>query len=699
MRYALLMLLVVVGLSLTASGYAAQFEEISASASIPGSFGIAWGDYDADGFPDLLLPAVATGYEVTPHGFLLYRNNHDLTFTDVSAALGFPATSSVSASGAAWGDYNNDGRLDLLAAGAVYPFLFRRDASQFVQVDAEAGFDLYHNSGASVSWCDYDGDSLLDALCSNLFGPGYLMHNDGDGTFTESSAAAGMAGDAANDQAQSAAWGDYDNDGWPDLLLARQSKAAKLYHNEGDGTFTDVSVQAGVAITGGGMAATWADYDNDGWLDCYLLTLTDYGSGDSERDWLFHNNHDGTFTEVGAAAGLAGDNQNGMGAVWADYDNDGYLDLYVSVQQSGAMPFLYRNDGDGTFTDVFASSGLTGRDSEVAAAWADIDLDGRMDLFQALTTPTSRLFHNIGTSGDWLRVRALTSGTGDATDAGEPVRNALGARVDVNLDNDAAFPISGSRTLTRTIDGGYGSAAQGEQIAHFGLGAASLVAVRVRFPDGSTVVHRGVAANQQITLRDVPAGREEIFSDVPLDFWAYPQILAVKEAGIASGYLDGTYGPSYAVTRDQMAVYIARALAGGDANVHVPTGVTEPSFADVPDDYWAYRHIEYCKGQNIVAGYWDGYHPTEVVNRAQMAVYIARSIADPTGETGLAGYTPPTTSSFSDVATDYWAYKHIEYCKAEGVVNGYGDGTYGPENPVTRDQMAVYVVRAFGLSL
>jgi hypothetical protein len=100
---------------------------------------------------------------------------------------------------------------------------------------------------------------------------------------------------------------------------------------------------------------------------------------------------------------------------------------------------------------------------------------------------------------------------------------------------------------------------------------------------------------------------------------------------------------------------------------------------------------------NIVAGYVDGYRPAAVVDRAQMAVYVARSIVDPTGEDGLAGYTPPTTASFPDVPTDYWAYKHIEYCRAAGVVNGYWDGTYGPGNAVTRDQMAVYVARAFGL--
>jgi Tol biopolymer transport system component len=193
-----------------------------------------------------------------------------------------------------------------------------------------------------------------------------------------------------------------------------------------------------------------------------------------------------------------------------------------------------------------------------------------------------------------------------------------------------------------------------------------------------------------VFVRDLRA-----FRDVLSSYWAYDAILACAGAGIVSGFTDGSYRPAAEVTRDQMAVYMARALCGGDA--YVPTGAHAVTFTDVPAAHWAFRYVEYCYDAAVVQGYGDGYRPTETVNRAQMAVYVARAIVDPTGETGLADYTPPTTASFPDVATDYWAYKHVEYCKAAGVVNGYWDGTYGPENVVTRDQMAVYVARAFGL--
>jgi hypothetical protein len=131
----------------------------------------------------------------------------------------------------------------------------------------------------------------------------------------------------------------------------------------------------------------------------------------------------------------------------------------------------------------------------------------------------------------------------------------------------------------------------------------------------------------------------------------------------------------------------------------VPSGPAAASFQDVPTTYWDYNYIEYCYSQHIVVGYSDGYHPTEQVTRSQIAVYVARSVVTPIGDAGLVNYTPPSTPSFTDVATNYWAYKYIEYCRAQSIVNGYPDGTYQPGVTVTRDQMAVYVARAFRLAL
>jgi len=192
------------------------------------------------------------------------------------------------------------------------------------------------------------------------------------------------------------------------------------------------------------------------------------------------------------------------------------------------------------------------------------------------------------------------------------------------------------------------------------------------------------------------------FSDVTSStsdpYWALWEIEAVYAAGVVQGYSDGTYHPTDPVTRDQMAVYISRALAGGDAAV--PPGPSAATFSDVPTGYWAFKYVEYAVSEDVVKGYDDGtYKPADQVDRGQMAVFVARAIATPTDGADLVNYTPPTTATFSDVPTSFWAYKYVEYIAQPsiGVTQGYPDGLYHPEYVCTRDQMAVYVARAFKL--
>ena len=195
------------------------------------------------------------------------------------------------------------------------------------------------------------------------------------------------------------------------------------------------------------------------------------------------------------------------------------------------------------------------------------------------------------------------------------------------------------------------------------------------------------------------------FPDLPLDHWALDEVLACVRAGLVSGYDDGLYQSDWPVDRSQMAVFISRALAGGDENVPDPT--QDPGFTDVISEHWAYKYIVYAVDQNVVEGYPEGdYKPDLVVTRDQMAVYVARSICDPTGEDGLVGYLPADPRNFPDVPPEFWAQTHIEYCVEHGIVQGYpypqeDDSVlylYQPDDVVTRDQMAVYVARAFGLA-
>ncbi len=205
----------------------------------------------------------------------------------------------------------------------------------------------------------------------------------------------------------------------------------------------------------------------------------------------------------------------------------------------------------------------------------------------------------------------------------------------------------------------------------------------------SAVAFYGVRRTQ---FPDVPAWG---FGADGLDpHWAYYQIMACVEARIVAGYQDGTYQPTSAVTRDQMAVYIARALAGGDENV--PSCGCPPTFPDVDAEHWALDYVEYAVDENVVAGYDDGsYHPEHQVNRAQMAVYITRA----RGWVSVDDDMTTAPEVFPDVPAGYWAGTAVQACADNGVAQGYLDGNYYPDNIVTRDQMAVYVARAFELTM
>jgi hypothetical protein len=200
----------------------------------------------------------------------------------------------------------------------------------------------------------------------------------------------------------------------------------------------------------------------------------------------------------------------------------------------------------------------------------------------------------------------------------------------------------------------------------------------------------------------IAAAPTTLLRDVRPDHWAWYQINACLDAAVVSAYPDGTYQPSYAVTRDQMAVYISRALAGGDANV--PPGPSTPSFCDVPADDWAFKYVEFAAAQNVVTGYSNSdYGPALVVDRGQMAVFIARALVAPAGDAGVPE-PPATQQSFPDVTRTNswsWCFKHVEHIAhtAPAVTQGYADALYHPEYVCTRDQMAVYVQRAFNLPM
>jgi hypothetical protein len=442
----------------------------------------AWGDYDGDGDLDLFVANDSSGLGASLQDFL-YRNNGAGRFARVDVMAGL--SDNAGGSSAAWGDFDNDGHLDLAVGSFPSVLLYRNNgAGGFTPVSAMLGPDL---NGNSAAWGDYDNDNDLDLFVARS-GQDALLRNDRQAGFVRVDVALGIVDSFTG---AAAAWGDYDNDGDLDLYVANGFGQEQdfLYRNDVSrgGGFVRVDVQLGLVDSSSGRGVAWGDYDGDGDLDLFVAN-----DRQPPQDFLYRNDvpAGGGFVRVDTMMGLS-DSSSGREPAWADYDNDGDLDLCVA---EAGFTALYRNEGAQGF--MAAVSGFGGGSSQ-GAAWADYDNDGDLDLFiPNFGRERDSLYRNVSGRRNYLIVRALTDSDGNATDATmSDDRDAIGARVEVDLDGVFSTPPQ----LLREISGGQGS--QSQLAAHFGLGSIRNVAVRVRFPDGTIVVEK-VAANQRIVIRD-----------------------------------------------------------------------------------------------------------------------------------------------------------------------------------------------------
>ena len=437
------------------------FEDVSARAGLSGIGGLggtaAWGDFNNDGFQDLILAASLIFF----NNISLSMNNGNGTFSDVTEGS---RILDVRTRSVAWADFNNDGLLDFVIGTIMIgepPILYQNEGDGiFLDVSQSAGITKEGGVIGHTIWADYDKDGWVDLFQANTTDSvrSFLYHNEGDGTFSEVSEGSGLGEFITN----SAIWFDFNNDGFPDLFLANDG-ANKLYLNNGDGTFSDITDSAGVGgdPNWNSVAACVGDFNGDGFFDLYVVNIF---SNTPVRNALYRNNRNGTFTDVTEATETE-DVGDGRTCAWVDFDGDGRIDLFTTNHVNPSR--LFRNLGNGRFVDVAPQVGLDSPIDVFGAAWGDYNNDGFMDVFLNGHIQTG-LFENSGTQNNFLIINLI--GNGETTNT-----SAIGTRVEVSTSKGVQI---------REVSGGRGCCEQDMLPIHFGIGNENGADIQVQWTDG-----------------------------------------------------------------------------------------------------------------------------------------------------------------------------------------------------------------------
>jgi hypothetical protein len=488
--------------------------------------GVAVFDYDNDGYPDIYFTngAEQPSLEKTGPQYRnrLYRNKHDWTFEDVTDKAGVGGAGYNI--GVAAGDYDNDGNADLFVTGVKGNTLFHnRGDGTFEDVTRAAGLES-HDWAVAAAWVDYDNDGRLDLFVVNyvkwdpateLFCgdagrairtychpryyqalPNRLYHNNGDGTFTDVSAVSGIA--AHPGKGMGIAIADYDHDGWMDVFVANDTVPNFLFHNERNGTFREVALQAGVGYNDDGkalssMGVDFRDLDNDGWEDLVVTALS------NQTFPVFRNLGHGLFSDVTyqSHAGIISMPLSGWSMGIFDFDNDGWKDVFVAagdVQDNTEMlssgksrqqNLLMLNDAHGAFRAALAGPAALNR----GVAFGDFDRDGRVDaVVTRLNEPPVLLRNIMGEGNHWLALRLAGARSN---------RDGIGARVIVR---------SGGTTQVNHVTTSTGYACSSELAVHFGLGRSTRAdSIEIEWPSGARQTLTNVPADSFLTVRERPA--------------------------------------------------------------------------------------------------------------------------------------------------------------------------------------------------
>ena len=445
-----------------------KFTDITQSAGLTRKgwgMGIAVGDYDNDGLPDIYV----TGYG----GNALYQNLGKCKFQDVTERSGVAA--SGFSTGSAWGDYDRDGHVDLFV-------------SRYVHFD----ISKLPSFGSDEKTCRFKGIRVQCGPWGMQGESDLLFHNRGDGTFEEVSKKAGVD-DPSRYYGLGVEWGDFDDDGWPDLYVANDSGPNYLYRNHHDGTFEDLSMLAGIAVSGdglqqGSMGVDWGDYMRDGRMGMFVTNFTE------QPDTLYRNLGKGEFTDVTSAAKLAQPTflNVGWGTGMVDFSNTGWLDIFIAnghvyPQMDGiagaaryAEPMqLFRNRGDATFEDISNVFAEIPNASRRGAAFGDLNNDGNMDIVVLnMDGPPQLLLNQGGEHNRSILFKLIGTKSN---------KMAIGAKLTVN---------AGKMVQTAEVHAGGSYLSSNDPRLHFGLASESHInEVTIRWPSGEKQI-----------LRDLPAG-------------------------------------------------------------------------------------------------------------------------------------------------------------------------------------------------
>jgi len=488
--------------------------------------GCAFLDYDADGWQDILLVNSMDwpGHARRHSTLKLYHNNRNGTFSDVTRAAGLELE--MYGMGVCVGDYNNDGFPDILITCVGQNRLFKNTGKgTFIDVTAASGLGKRQAFSTSALWFDYDRDGHLDLFICNYvkWSPEHdvfcsldgkqksyctpeayvgqtcwLFHNRGNGTFEDVTAPSGIFDSSS--KSLGVAMFDHDQDGWPDLLVANDTQPNKLYRNQRNGTFKDVALDAGIAFSAegkarAGMGVDIGDYDNSGRPG---VAITNF---DNEMLGLYRSDGKGNFSDVAVASGVGLPSKTtlGFGCAFADCDLDGSLDLIVvnghiddtvrSIRNVGYAqpPQLFLNNDKGSFREVGGAAGGGFSSPKVGRGLAigDFDRDGDADILMTTNNGPAYLFRNDQTAGNHsIRFRLIGTKSN---------RDAIGARVRI---------LSGGTSQTRMVRSGSSYLSQSELPVTFGLGKNDRIEQAViDWPNGATEEFKDLAAGKtyQIT--------------------------------------------------------------------------------------------------------------------------------------------------------------------------------------------------------